>query len=101
MAIIMPAVSAVKASAQKVRDISNLKKIAEIWRECVINRGWVSNATYAIGFIDFLSGDNVRTNASDIIINDPSIFISPGDKYGSKIPKGIEYMRFFNGQKVV
>jgi hypothetical protein len=32
--------SAIKLSAQKVKDQSNLQKIAEAWKECAVNRGW-------------------------------------------------------------
>jgi Mg2+/citrate symporter len=40
LTLLMPAMSAIRLGAQKVQDVSHLKKVAEAWRECVINRGW-------------------------------------------------------------
>ncbi|MDR1366669.1 MAG: type II secretion system GspH family protein [Puniceicoccales bacterium] len=96
MAIIMPAVSSAKLGTQKVRDISNLKKITEAWREAVINRGWRisgrynpngdGNTYYGItAFAEELAGRDQVGNISNIILNDPYIYISPGDKYASRI----------------
>jgi competence protein ComGC len=39
LAIFLPVMSAVKLAAQKVKDQSNLKTIAEAWKEYTINRG--------------------------------------------------------------
>ncbi|MDR1590579.1 MAG: prepilin-type N-terminal cleavage/methylation domain-containing protein [Puniceicoccales bacterium] len=90
LAILLPAMSAIKLSAQKVKDQSNLQKIAEAWRECVINRGWVIDGKEPGGeqrisvFADQLGGRG-KTSASDIVLNDPYVYVSPGDKYASKI----------------
>jgi hypothetical protein len=77
--------SSIKLSAQKVKDVSNLQKIAEAWRECAINRGW----TFGTGeidmtpFVEQLAGRG-RTSTSDMVLNDVNVYISPGDKYASK-----------------
>jgi prepilin-type N-terminal cleavage/methylation domain-containing protein len=41
LAIFLPVMSAIKLSAQKLKDASNLQKVAAAWRECAINRSWV------------------------------------------------------------
>jgi hypothetical protein len=90
MAILLPAVSAVKLSAQKVRDISNLQKIAEPWRECAINRGWKTDGKaskgwhWCIVFAEQLAGLG-QVGMANILLNTSSVYISPGDKYASKI----------------
>jgi prepilin-type processing-associated H-X9-DG protein len=91
LAILLPAMSAIKLSAKKVKDISNLKRIAEAWRECAINRGWVidgredgSGTPKVSVFIEQLAGRG-RTNISDMVFNDPYAYISQGDKYISKV----------------
>jgi hypothetical protein len=91
LAILLPAMSAIKLSAQKVRDVSNLKKIAEAWREC-INRGWgfgdgIRSDFWMTGYIEWLAGEGRNISASDILLNDPYVWVSPGDKYASKIIK--------------
>ncbi|MDR2812642.1 MAG: hypothetical protein LBB05_02545 [Puniceicoccales bacterium] len=88
--------SAIKLSAQKVRDVSNLKKIAEAWREYSINRSYgkmpISEEKYGTHFIQLLSGcgENFDTGAKagrvdGCILNDPYVYVSPGDKYASPI----------------
>jgi prepilin-type processing-associated H-X9-DG protein len=83
--------SAIKLSAQKVKDQSNLRKIAEAWRECVINRGWkingVTGERYATYFIEQLGGVGNGKSISDIVLNDPHVCISSGDKYAVKITR--------------
>ncbi|MDR0741110.1 MAG: hypothetical protein LBF34_05375 [Puniceicoccales bacterium] len=77
--------SAIKLSAQKVKDISNLQTIAAAWRECAIERGGISqNLVNATGFVQRLAGYD-KTNISDMVFNDPGVCISPGDKYASKV----------------
>ncbi|MDR2371682.1 MAG: hypothetical protein LBD60_00870 [Puniceicoccales bacterium] len=82
--------SSIKLSAQKLKDASNLQKVATAWREAVINRDWVIDGTthdgpkYIIGFARQLAGQG-KTNTSDIILNDPYVYLSPGDKYASKL----------------
>jgi prepilin-type processing-associated H-X9-DG protein len=81
--------SSIKLSAQKVKDVSNLQKIAEAWRECVINRGWrIDKGETAITrFTERLAGyDNPDgASISNLVLNDANIYISPGDKYASKV----------------
>jgi prepilin-type processing-associated H-X9-DG protein len=84
--------SSIKLSAQKVKDVSNLQKIAEAWRECAINRGWEidgkdwndSNKIKISVFAEQLGGRRKR-NISDMVFNDANVYISSGDKYASKI----------------
>jgi prepilin-type processing-associated H-X9-DG protein len=103
MAILLPAVSAAKLAAKKAVDISNLKKIAEAWRECVINRGWtIGGRTLDVHyrascFAAQLAGHE-KTDPSDMVLNDPYVYISPGDKYASKIRA--ESIAIFDGKKI-
>ncbi|MDR2812208.1 MAG: prepilin-type N-terminal cleavage/methylation domain-containing protein [Puniceicoccales bacterium] len=78
LAILLPAMSAIKLSAQKVRDVSNLKRIAEGWREYVINRGFTipSDINHVTVLRDLLVG-------IDRGFSEPDIWLSSGDKYGS------------------
>jgi prepilin-type processing-associated H-X9-DG protein len=82
--------SAIKLTAQKLKDQSNLKKIATAWHECAINRGWESifygGDFWLTGAIERLAGDGM-SSASDIVLNDPHVWVSPSDKYASKIVK--------------
>jgi hypothetical protein len=90
----MPAMSAIKLSAQKIQDVSHLKKIAEAWRECAINRGWEIDGREPEGsdvgmprisaFVEQLAGRG-KTGASNMILSDANVYISPGDKYASKL----------------
>ncbi|MDR1907111.1 MAG: prepilin-type N-terminal cleavage/methylation domain-containing protein [Puniceicoccales bacterium] len=87
LAILLPAMSAIKLSAKKVKDVSNLKKIAEAWRECAINRGWTVDgvdARFATSFARQLAGHG-KTSTSDMVLNDPYVYLSPNDKYASKV----------------
>jgi Tfp pilus assembly major pilin PilA len=91
LAIFLPVMSSIKLSAQKVKDVSNLKAIAAAWRECAINRGWTFGQSdggdfWVMESIEQLAGKD-RNSASDIVFNDPYIWISPGDKHASKIVK--------------
>jgi prepilin-type processing-associated H-X9-DG protein len=97
LAILLPAMSAIKLSAQKVRDISNLKKIAEAWREYTINRGNIMGLIQGSsgGWMDYgncfawaLAGAILAPNrvySSKCVLNDPNVYISTGDKYASKV----------------
>jgi type II secretory pathway pseudopilin PulG len=106
LAILLPAMSAIKVSAQKVRDVSNLKKIAEAWRECVINRGreidscdWIGRPGYVSLVMERLAGcDASNSGPSDMILNDPYVYISSGDKYAAKITKDV--ICLFDGTRV-
>jgi hypothetical protein len=91
----MPAMSAIKLSAQKIQDVSHLKKSAEAWPECTINRGWVidgsidgNTARYVTRFMEQLAG-LYQGNISNIVLNDIRVYISPGDKYASKAQKEV------------
>ncbi|MDR1303460.1 MAG: type II secretion system GspH family protein [Puniceicoccales bacterium] len=92
LAVLLPAMSAIKLGAKKVRDMSNLKRIAEAWKECVVNRGWtfgtgnIGQDFWATGLLQCLAGVD-RTSPTDIVLNDPHVYVSPGDKYASKIVK--------------
>ncbi|MDR2812555.1 MAG: prepilin-type N-terminal cleavage/methylation domain-containing protein, partial [Puniceicoccales bacterium] len=101
LAILLPAMSAIKVSAQKVKDVSNLKKIAEAWKEYAINRGYSMNLLKGAGwgYTDYgnwfalsLAGgtqDPDRFYPSKCILNDPNVYVSPGDKYSTVIKDSI------------
>jgi type II secretory pathway pseudopilin PulG len=101
LAILLPAMSAIKLSAQKVKDVSNLKKIAEAWYEYTINRGNAMNlmtgegwswTDYGNWFALTLAGctqDPSRFYPSKCILNDPHVYVSPGDKYAKVIEESI------------
>jgi hypothetical protein len=72
---------------KKVKDVSNLKKIAEAWREAVANRGWVfgegdGKDFWLLESIEKMAGA-YKTSASEIVLNDPYVWVSSGDKYAS------------------
>jgi prepilin-type processing-associated H-X9-DG protein len=105
LAVLLPAMSAIKLSAKKVKDMSNLKKIAEAWKECAINRGWAFGEGEGGDFwitdrLEILAGRD-QMSASDMILNDPYVWISPGDKYASKIVKDVICRFDSNEGKVV
>jgi prepilin-type processing-associated H-X9-DG protein len=104
LAVLLPAMGAIKLGAKKVKDMSNLKKIAEAWKECAINRGrtfgqgdggdfWIMES------INKLAGEGGNSPA-DMVLNDPYVWISPGDKYASKIVKNV-ICRFDDTEKKV
>jgi type II secretory pathway pseudopilin PulG len=100
LAILMPAMSAIKLSAQKIQDVSHLKKIAEAWREYTIERGNTMNLIQGSGwswtdygnwFALTLAGCTQKPDRfypSKCVLNDPSVYISPNDKYASKVLRG-------------
>ncbi|MDR0741095.1 MAG: type II secretion system GspH family protein [Puniceicoccales bacterium] len=94
LAIFLPVMSSIKLSAQKIKDVSHFKKITEAWYECVINRGWTlgegngDGSFWVFESIEKMAGYN-RSNASDIVLNDPYVWVSPGDKYATKILKEV------------
>jgi type II secretory pathway pseudopilin PulG len=102
LSILLPAMSSIKLSAQKVKDVSNLQKIAEAWRECAINRDWVIDgkcgSQYRISFFAEQLAGTGKTNPSDMVLNDPYVYISPGDKYACKVR--YETITRFNGSEV-
>ncbi|MDR2372419.1 MAG: type II secretion system GspH family protein [Puniceicoccales bacterium] len=103
LAICLPAMSAIKLSAQKVKDVSNLQTIAAAWREYTIERGNLVNLSqgnmqstqwvdYGNWFALMLAGakqdaDVARFYPSKCVLNDPNVYISPNDKYASKVLK--------------
>jgi type II secretory pathway pseudopilin PulG len=101
LAILLPAMSAIRLSAKKVKDVSNLKKIAEAWKEYTINRGYAMNlmqgsdsswTDYGNWFAISLAGgiqDPDEFYPSKCILNDPSVYVSPGDKYSEAIGESI------------
>ncbi|MDR2372444.1 MAG: type II secretion system GspH family protein [Puniceicoccales bacterium] len=105
LAIFLPAMSSIKLSAQKLKDASNLQTVAAAWRECLINRGWAidgkdpGNDGVITCFAEQLAGLG-KTNISDMILNDPYVYISPGDKYASKVTAG-SLCRFDSANKEV
>jgi hypothetical protein len=88
LAILLPGMSTLKRTAQKLRDVSHLRKIAEAWKECYVVRGWplAINNNEITPFMRRLAGVG-RTSVSDMVLNDPHVYISPGDKYGMKLTK--------------
>ncbi|MDR2807055.1 MAG: hypothetical protein LBB11_02780 [Puniceicoccales bacterium] len=89
LTILFPAMGTIKLAARKVKDVSHLKKIAEAWRECSIERGWKIDGSKdeTVGMLHFaeqLAGRD-RGNISDMVLNDPYVYISSGDQYASKV----------------
>jgi hypothetical protein len=90
MSVLLPAMSSVKLSAQKVKDASNLQKIVEAWREYTINRGLIidgigeNGRIKASALVHRLAG-RYRSGMSNIILNDPHVYVSLNDRYASKI----------------
>jgi prepilin-type processing-associated H-X9-DG protein len=82
--------NSIKLSAQKVKDVSNLQKIAEAWKEYTINRGNALNIgsmDYGMWFALSLAGaieNGYKFDRSKSVLNDPSVYISSNDKYASK-----------------
>jgi hypothetical protein len=101
MAILLPAMSAAKLAAKKVKDASNLQKIAEAWREYTINRGNAMNlmkgsgwswTDYGNWFALSLAGGVQNPNlfySSKCVLNDPNVYVSLGDKYSKAIKEVI------------
>jgi prepilin-type processing-associated H-X9-DG protein len=92
--------SAIKLSAKKLKDTSNLKKIAAAWYEYTIERGNIMNLMHApetgnwsdfgVWFANSLAGCVQNPNRfyfSKCVLNDSNVYISPGDKYASKVVK--------------
>ncbi|MDR2200555.1 MAG: prepilin-type N-terminal cleavage/methylation domain-containing protein [Puniceicoccales bacterium] len=86
LAILLPGMGTIKRSVQKLRDVSHLQKIRGAWYEAVVNRGWETGDADAPTFAAKLAGMQ-RTSLSDMILNDPHVYVSPGDKYASEVVK--------------
>ncbi|MDR0740435.1 MAG: hypothetical protein LBF34_01850 [Puniceicoccales bacterium] len=76
--------SSIKLSAQKIKDVSNLKIIAAAWSKCA-DKGV---GTYITSFADQLC---LYAN-----LNDAYVYISPGDKYAIKLARGAVSAGAFN-----
>jgi prepilin-type processing-associated H-X9-DG protein len=97
LAIFLPVVSAIKLSAQKLKDASNLKTIAAAWKTYTIdnNFGVILHPNTAGGFefVHYLSGGcDIRLETGwqgqeRCILNDPYVYISSGDRYAAKVVK--------------
>jgi type II secretory pathway pseudopilin PulG len=105
LAIFLPVMSSIKLTAQKIKDQSNLRTIAAAWKEAVINRGWrvCGNPERVTSLLEELAGVNYQdgresSSISDMILNDPHTYISPGDKYAIKVNK--EMICHFDGTRV-
>ncbi|MDR2200553.1 MAG: hypothetical protein LBN94_00345 [Puniceicoccales bacterium] len=99
LAILLPGMGTIKRSVQKLRDVSHLQKIREAWYEAIVNRGWEEIGDCDAGdFAWFLAGYN-RHSLSDMILNDPHVYISPGDKYASKVVK--EAICYMNSESII
>jgi prepilin-type processing-associated H-X9-DG protein len=101
--ITVPAYKAIKQSVQKMVDVSHLKKIGAAWYECAINRRWKIDGMPddrflpCLQFTSFarqLAGDG-KTDPSDMVLNDASVYISLGDKLASKV-KGKKVITYIN-----
>ncbi|MDR2371945.1 MAG: type II secretion system GspH family protein, partial [Puniceicoccales bacterium] len=103
LAICLPVMSAIKLSAQKLKDVSNLQTIAAAWKEYTVERGNTMNLRQGFGanYTDYgswfawsLAGvlqSSDKFYPSKCVLNDPNVYISPGDKYASKTLQ--EYIR--------
>jgi prepilin-type processing-associated H-X9-DG protein len=98
LAIFLPVMSAVKLAAQKVKDQSNLRTIAEGWKTYTIDRNFGTFFGPHMDFVHALSGGATDTGfgmqrgwqgQEKSIINDPYVYISSGDKYASKVVKEV------------
>jgi prepilin-type processing-associated H-X9-DG protein len=89
LAIFLPVVSAIKLSAQKVRDVANLQKIVETWRVYTEKFGIIPVCSGGFVLPHSLSGGTKVTGWAEerCLLNDPYVYVSSGDKYASKIVK--------------
>ncbi|MDR1591044.1 MAG: hypothetical protein LBR92_03565 [Puniceicoccales bacterium] len=90
--------SSIKLSAKKMKDVSNLQKIAEAWKEYTINRGntmdimqgsgwaWTDYGNWFIITLAGMTQNPDRFYLSKCVLNDLHVYTSPGDKY-SKVTK--------------
>jgi type II secretory pathway pseudopilin PulG len=88
LAIFLPTMSAIKLSAQKVKDQSNLKKIAEAWKTYTVDYG-LKIKTGGASFMEAVAGGywHDTYNTEHVLLNDPYVYVSPNDKYASKVVK--------------
>jgi prepilin-type N-terminal cleavage/methylation domain-containing protein/prepilin-type processing-associated H-X9-DG protein len=101
IAILLPGISAIKQNAWKLRDASNLKRIAEAWRKAFVTResgkqerlknleklnlrDWL---LASLGYDTYV--ENNETRIKNVGLNDPGVFVSPGDKLASKVAQSV------------
>jgi prepilin-type processing-associated H-X9-DG protein len=79
--------SSIKLSAKKLKDVSNLQTIAKGWKTYIIDNNFGIFGGAGFEFIHCLSGGGVGgwQGQEKSILNDPYVYISPGDKYASKV----------------
>ncbi|MDR1366748.1 MAG: hypothetical protein LBJ13_02450 [Puniceicoccales bacterium] len=87
--------SAIKLSAQKIQDVSHLKKIAEAWKIYTVDNSWGPIATVprlgllgGFELVHYLSGGSLGSGwqgQARSILNDPYIYVAQGDRYASKV----------------
>jgi type II secretory pathway pseudopilin PulG len=97
LAIFLPAMSTIKLAAQKVKDQSHLKTIAGAWKTYTVDNNFGTIAVIprsevpgGYEMIHYLSGGSLGQGwqgQEKCILNDPHVYVSPGDKYASKIVK--------------
>ncbi|MDR2200901.1 MAG: prepilin-type N-terminal cleavage/methylation domain-containing protein, partial [Puniceicoccales bacterium] len=96
LAILLPGMIALKRNAQRVQDASHLKKIAEGWKIYTIDLNLRIPVWPRAGlpggheFVPHLSGGSANNGwkgRERCIINDPYVYVAPGDKYASKVKK--------------
>ncbi|MDR1366687.1 MAG: prepilin-type N-terminal cleavage/methylation domain-containing protein [Puniceicoccales bacterium] len=91
LAILLPTISTIKFNAQKVRDIVNLKKIAEAWKSYIVDNNFEEFSFHNNGmeFPCYLSGGSTNETGwkgwEKCILNDPYAYVSNGDKYATKV----------------
>jgi prepilin-type processing-associated H-X9-DG protein len=94
LAIFLPVMSAIKLSAQKLKDASNLKTIAAAWKTYTVDNNFGTIIPYnGFTLIHYLSGGSYNNQGwqgqNKCILNDPYVYVSPGDKYASKVQKEV------------
>lgn len=96
LSLLLPAMSSVRESARKVKDVSNLGRIAGAWKEYTITRGYgkmpLSSELYGTQFAMLLSGCGPNFGqgvgagrVGGCILNDANVYVSQDDKYASKV----------------
>jgi type II secretory pathway pseudopilin PulG len=92
LAIFLPVMSSIKLAAQKVKDQSNLKTIAAAWKTYTVDNNWGTIIPYnGFELLHYLSGGSLQKKGwqgqERCILNDSYVYVSPGDRYASKVVK--------------
>jgi type II secretory pathway pseudopilin PulG len=92
LAIFLPVMSSIKLAAQKIKDQSNLKTIAGAWKTYTIDNNWGTIIPYnGFELLHYLSGGSLQSQGwqgqERCILNDSYVYVSPGDRYASKVLK--------------